>query len=66
MDYFSETRLQCLLCAWPDSVVAASVNEATSIKRIFYLHGVTKATFPITMCQCRLSLLEKKVTNEMN
>ncbi len=65
VDYISETRLQWMLCAWPDSVVAASVNEATSIKRIFYLHSVTKAIFPTTMdnfrmIQCWFSLLENK------
>lgn len=70
VDYFSETRLQWMLCAWPDSVVAASVNEATSIKRIFYLHGMTKTVFPTTMdnirmFQCRFSLLEKKWKFEM-
>jgi len=65
VDYVSETRLQWLLCAWPDSFVAASVNEATSIKTIFYLHTMTKAIFTITMFQCRFSLLEKKVTNAM-
>lgn len=65
VDYFSETRLQWSLCAWPDSVVAASVNKATSIKRIFHLHGVTNGIFTITMFQCRFSLLEKKVRNEM-
>lgn len=58
VDYISETRLQWMLCAWPDSVVAASVNEVTSIKRIFYLHCVTKAIFPTAMdnfgmFQCR-------------
>ncbi len=54
MDYISETRLQWMLCAWPDSAVAASVNEATSIKRIFYLHSVTKAIFPTTMDRFRM------------